>query len=43
MRPGSMPLTAFYDANGTLLTTNPGAISEASLRSNISTLYGIES
>lgn len=43
MRPGSMPLTAFYDANGNLLTTNPGAISEAALRSNISTLYGIES
>jgi thiol-disulfide isomerase/thioredoxin len=43
MRPSSMPLTAFYDANGNLLTTNPGAISEAALRSNISTLYGIES
>jgi thiol-disulfide isomerase/thioredoxin len=42
MRPGAMPLTAFYDADGNLLTTNPGAISEAALRSNISTLYGIE-
>lgn len=42
MRPGSMPLTAFYDADGNLLTTNPGAISEAALRSNISRLYGID-
>jgi len=42
MRAGSMPLTAFYDANGALLTTNPGAMSEAALRSNITDLYGIE-
>ncbi len=43
MRPGSMPLTAFYDADGKLLSTNPGALSEAALRANIAQLYGIES
>lgn len=42
MRAGSMPLTAFYDANGTLLTVNPGAMTEQSLRANIAGLYGIE-
>lgn len=42
MPPGSMPLTAFYDADGVLLNANRGAISEAALRSNISTLFGIE-
>jgi len=42
MRPGSMPLTAFYDANGTLLTVNPGAMTEQALRANIAGLYGIE-
>ena len=43
MRPGSMPLTAFYDADGNLLTTNPGALSEGALRANLNQLYGIES
>jgi len=42
MRPGAMPLTAFYDENGTLLTVNPGAMNEQTLRSNITGLYGIE-
>lgn len=43
MRPGSMPLTAFYDTDGNLLTTNPGALSEGALRANLTQLYGIES
>ena len=43
MRPGSMPLTAFYDADGNLLTTNPGASSEGALRANLNQLYGIDS
>ena len=42
MRPGSMPLTVFYDADGNLVNTNPGAMSEAALRANITQLYGIE-
>ena len=42
MRAGSMPLTAFYDAEGNLVTTNPGAISEEALRSIITQSYGIE-
>lgn len=42
MRPGSMPLTAFYDAEGNLVNTSPGAMSEAALRANITQLYGIE-
>ncbi len=42
MRAGSMPLTAFYDAGGSLITINPGAMTEQALRSNISEFYGIE-
>ncbi len=36
-----MPLTAFYDANGTLLRVQIGAMSEPQLRDMIRTLYGI--
>lgn len=36
-----MPLTAFYDASGKLLTVVFGAISEDDLRSRLQTLYGI--
>ena len=41
-RPGAMPLTAFYDANGALLDVQLGAINEATLRGNLSQFYGIE-
>ncbi len=36
-----MPLTAFYDKSGRLLTVVLGAISEGDLRSRIRSLYGI--
>jgi cytochrome c biogenesis protein CcmG/thiol:disulfide interchange protein DsbE len=36
-----MPLTAFYDSSGRLLTVVYGAISEDDLRSRIQTLFGI--
>jgi thiol-disulfide isomerase/thioredoxin len=36
-----MPLTAFYDSSGRLLTVVLGAISEEDLRSRIHSLYGI--
>ncbi|MDQ6856891.1 MAG: TlpA family protein disulfide reductase [Candidatus Dormibacteraeota bacterium] len=36
-----MPLTAFYDSSGRLLTVILGAISEDDLRSRIQSLYGI--
>jgi cytochrome c biogenesis protein CcmG/thiol:disulfide interchange protein DsbE len=36
-----MPLTAFYDSNGRLLTVVLGAISEDDLRARIHSLYGI--
>jgi thiol-disulfide isomerase/thioredoxin len=36
-----MPLTAFYDGSGKVLTVVFGAISEADLRSRIQALYGI--
>jgi thiol-disulfide isomerase/thioredoxin len=36
-----MPLTAFYDSSGRLLTVVLGAISEDDLRSRIHALYGI--
>ena len=42
IRPGSMPGTAFYDADGSLLNVVPGAISEADLRSNLQQLYGVD-
>jgi thiol-disulfide isomerase/thioredoxin len=42
IRPGSMPGTAFYDAEGTLLTVVPGSISEADLRSNLQQFYGVD-
>ncbi len=42
MRPGAMPLTAFYDDGGRLLDVNLGAISETALKSNITSLYGIQ-
>lgn len=38
-----MPLTAFYDAEGRLLHTQLGSMSEAQLRSAIEQLYGIAS
>lgn len=37
-----MPITAFYDADGTLVHVDPGALDEATLRERIATLYGIE-
>jgi thiol-disulfide isomerase/thioredoxin len=36
-----MPVTAFYDAGGRLLTVVPGAISEADLRTRLHDLYGV--
>jgi thiol-disulfide isomerase/thioredoxin len=36
-----MPVTAFYDASGRLLTVVEGAISEDDLRARLRTLYGI--
>lgn len=36
------PLTAFYDAGGTLLHVQLGALSEPQLRAAISQLYGID-
>ena len=36
-----MPLTAFYDSSGRLLTVVLGAISEDDLRSRIHSLYGV--
>lgn len=41
-RPGAMPLTAFYDENGSLITVQLGAINEATLRGNLTQFYGIE-
>jgi thiol-disulfide isomerase/thioredoxin len=38
-----MPVTAFYDAGGKLLTVVPGAISEADLRTRLHDLYGVAS
>lgn len=37
-----MPVTAFYDATGTLVHFEPGALDEASLRDVITELYGID-
>lgn len=37
-----MPITAFYDASGTLLHVEPGALDEAALRALITQLYGID-
>lgn len=37
-----MPITAFYDDAGRLLQVDPGALDEATLRTRISSLYGIE-
>ena len=37
-----MPLTAFYDEAGRLLDVRIGSITEAQLRGQISTLYGID-
>lgn len=42
IRPGSMPGTAFYDAEGTLLTVVPGSVSEADLRANLEQFYGVD-
>lgn len=42
IRPGSMPGTAFYDADGTLLTVVPGSVSEADLRANLQQFYGVD-
>ncbi len=36
-----MPVTAFYDSNGRLLSVIPGAISEDDLRARIHSLFGI--
>lgn len=36
-----MPVMAFYDSSGRLLTVVPGAISEDDLRARLRTLYGI--
>lgn len=36
-----MPITAFYDANGKLVTVQRGAIPETALRQTIQQLYGI--
>lgn len=36
-----MPLTAFYDASGRLVTVLSGAITEDDLRSRIATMFGI--
>ena len=35
-----MPLTAFYDSSGRLLSVVPGAISEDDLRGRIHSLFG---
>ena len=37
----AMPVTAFYDASGRLVSTNPGAMSEGQLRAEISRLFGV--
>jgi cytochrome c biogenesis protein CcmG, thiol:disulfide interchange protein DsbE len=37
-----MPLTAFYDASGKLLTVVFGAIGEDDLKSRLQTLYGVK-
>jgi thiol-disulfide isomerase/thioredoxin len=37
-----MPLTAFYDSSGKLLTVVLGAISEDDLRGRLQTLYGVD-
>jgi thiol-disulfide isomerase/thioredoxin len=42
IRPGSMPGTAFYDADGTLLTVVPGSVSEADLRASLQQFYGVD-
>jgi cytochrome c biogenesis protein CcmG/thiol:disulfide interchange protein DsbE len=36
-----MPVTAFYDAGGRLLTVVPGAISETDLRTRLRDLFGV--
>ena len=36
-----MPVTAFYDAGGRLLTVVPGAISETDLRARVRSLFGV--
>lgn len=36
-----MPLTAFYDASGNLVTVNNGAMNRGSLRNAIATLFGL--
>ena len=42
IRPGSMPGTAFYDADGALLTVVPGSVSEADLRASLEQFYGVD-
>ncbi len=37
----SMPITAFYDANGKLLDVSLGALPESSLRDKLNKLYGV--
>lgn len=37
-----MPITAFYDANGSLLHVDGGALPESLLRSRLNELYGVE-
>lgn len=39
---GSMPITAFYDAEGNLVNTAPGELTEATLRSTLSSLNFID-
>jgi thiol-disulfide isomerase/thioredoxin len=38
---GTMPMTAFYDANGHLITTHVGGFDSASLASAVRQIYGI--
>ena len=37
----SLPMTAFYDANGNLITTHIGGYDAASLAAQLKTLYGV--
>ena len=36
-----MPLTAFYDKNGTLLEVERAALPESTLREKLHTFYGV--
>ena len=42
MRPGSLPGTAFYSADGELLQSIPGAVTEGQLRDALVTHYDVE-